>query len=352
MNDHRPLVLVVHPGTLGDVLLAVEAIRGIRRAFPSHHVVWVGQSEVGKLLLDGGEVHEILGIESSILAQLFTHPKHFDDRFASILRRCTHCVCWMTDHDGILSNNLQSFGVRCIIQSPQSPDLGAFHQEERFVQTLQPWGISADGQKPRLALLGNLSIFLEPDNWRARFRFMDSPYIVMHPGSGSPHKCVRASVLAEIGRGLLGNSGRSLVVLSGPGDQNQVNNFLGELNRTNFHLVSNQSLTTAAGVLKNSALFIGHDSGISHLAAGVGTPSIVLFGPTNSAYWAPRGDHVSLIQGTPCQCAEWKQVQQCHLKPCLELSADLILQEAERVLGGRPRPISRRSRELHIAELI
>ena len=44
--------------------------------------------------------------------------------------------------------------------------------------------------------------------------------------------------------------------------------------------------------LAQARVYIGNDSGISHLAAAVGTPTIVLFGPTNPAVWAPRGSHV------------------------------------------------------------
>jgi len=44
--------------------------------------------------------------------------------------------------------------------------------------------------------------------------------------------------------------------------------------------------------LARARLYIGNDSGITHLAAAVGTPTIVLFGPTDPAIWAPRGSRV------------------------------------------------------------
>jgi ADP-heptose:LPS heptosyltransferase len=44
-------------------------------------------------------------------------------------------------------------------------------------------------------------------------------------------------------------------------------------------------------------VYIGNDSGIAHLAAAVGTPVVVLFGPTDPRVWAPRGDHVRVVQG-------------------------------------------------------
>ena len=48
--------------------------------------------------------------------------------------------------------------------------------------------------------------------------------------------------------------------------------------------------------LASARLFIGNDSGISHLAAAAGTPSVVIFGPTDPRVWAPRGECVQIIK--------------------------------------------------------
>ena len=47
--------------------------------------------------------------------------------------------------------------------------------------------------------------------------------------------------------------------------------------------------------LRSARLYIGNDSGITHLSAAVGTPVIALFAPTDPAIWAPRGEHVSVV---------------------------------------------------------
>jgi heptosyltransferase-3 len=48
--------------------------------------------------------------------------------------------------------------------------------------------------------------------------------------------------------------------------------------------------------LARARLYIGNDSGITHLAAAVGTPTLAIFGPTNPDIWAPRGDHVRVVR--------------------------------------------------------
>jgi uncharacterized protein (DUF3084 family) len=58
----------------------------------------------------------------------------------------------------------------------------------------------------------------------------------------------------------------------------------------------NRPLPELAAILEQCDAFVGHDSGISHLAAAVGTRSILLFGPTDPAIWAPGGNHVQVIE--------------------------------------------------------
>ena len=178
MTKTSSIVLIVHPGTLGDVLLAVEAIRKIKEAFPSHHVVWVGQSVVGDMLLECGEVHEVIGIESSFLSPLFTENGKFDNQLTVILERTTHCVCWMTNHEETISNHLQAFGIRCIIQSPHSPELPGVHQEEKFLKTLFPWGLSPDASQYRKRRLCLNSTFAEAEieSLDKRFQFFNTGY--------------------------------------------------------------------------------------------------------------------------------------------------------------------------------
>ena len=52
-----------------------------------------------------------------------------------------------------------------------------------------------------------------------------------------------------------------------------------------------------AAVLESATLYLGNDSGPTHLSAAVGAPTIALFGPTNPATWSPRGENVTILEG-------------------------------------------------------
>jgi len=58
-----------------------------------------------------------------------------------------------------------------------------------------------------------------------------------------------------------------------------------------------ENLYDLACWLASARVYIGNDSGITHLAAAVGTPVVAIFGPTDPAMWAPRGEWVSVVSG-------------------------------------------------------
>ena len=65
---------------------------------------------------------------------------------------------------------------------------------------------------------------------------------------------------------------------------------------TEVRMFPQSDLVHLGPVLASATLYIGNDSGITHLAAAVGCPVLVLFGPTDPRVWAPVGKHVRVLQ--------------------------------------------------------
>jgi ADP-heptose:LPS heptosyltransferase len=79
-------------------------------------------------------------------------------------------------------------------------------------------------------------------------------------------------------------------------------------------LIKGLSLIGLASVIEGCRLFIGNDSGITHLAAALGVPTVAIFGPTDPKRWAPRGKHVAVVRGdlscAPCSREKFLQCQE------------------------------------------
>ncbi len=81
----------------------------------------------------------------------------------------------------------------------------------------------------------------------------------------------------------------------GPADE-RLKDFAKAVKELGVVVIERISLPTLAALMSECRLFIGSDSGVSHLAALVGIPTAVIFGPTNPDVWAPRGSHVRIVR--------------------------------------------------------
>lgn len=319
----RRTVLVIHPGALGDVLLSLPALRGLRCRYPSHGVGLVTSRQVGHLLQACDEVEVVFPLESDALASLLAGPQSVSPPLREWLAQCDLAVCWMTDSDQRLSSILRELGVSRMIQrSPLSSVCETIHQTDRVMETVRDvvptgdhgWKLLIPDQivaagKDRLAglgILGNRSI------------------VAVHPGSGSRHKCCAPTLLARVVSWLQANDACPLV-LGGPADDSMVAR-LCKVCEKPPPVLQQLDLLSVAGVLAHVDLFVGHDSGLTHLAAALHLSTVALFGPTDPRRWAPRGSHVTVLTGDGCRCQGWNAVEACLDKPCFQIPAERLIQ--------------------------
>jgi ADP-heptose:LPS heptosyltransferase len=87
-----------------------------------------------------------------------------------------------------------------------------------------------------------------------------------------------------------------------------------------------------AALLARCAGYVGGDSGITHLAAAVGTPVVAVFGPTDPRRWAPRGPRVAVVRRpVACQPCSWEAMWACPHRACLmELAPEAVVAAAVR----------------------
>jgi heptosyltransferase-2 len=152
-------------------------------------------------------------------------------------------------------------------------------------------------------------IFLSPDDRRFGREFLQTlsqPIIAIHPGSGSKEKnwpLENWIDLLSSKRGLSGAKGElghignqlSLVIVSGEADEAQIAQLENAWRDRDVRFVKDLPLPHLAAVLEHT-IFMGHDSGISHLAAAAGADCILLFGPTDPDIWAPRNENVRVLR--------------------------------------------------------
>lgn len=334
-------LLVIHPGGLGDVLLSRPTLRALRRLYPSHQLGFVSGREVGGLLKASGEIDALFPLEYDTLGQLFAGRKFMAPAIREWLTGCDVAIAWTSDPDGLLRSTFAAFDIRLVVvKSAAARDLGCepltadIHQSDRLLRSLESLGDTGMVKNETAQLSLPDTVLAEGAVHVFALGREGGDPVALHPGSGSSHKCVSPELMAAIVRGL-DAAGMAPVLIEGPADAALVERLLQSC-PIKPPVIRGLSLMGLAGVLAHFKLCVGHDSGVTHLAAALERPTVVLFGPTDPRRWAPRGP-VKVLSGGPCQCDTWEKVRACRERICLQVNPDKVV-AACRQIGPPPPP--------------
>ena len=275
-------ILVIRGGAIGDFILTLPAIKLLRDAFPSAHLEILGYKHIVALAEMSGYADAAHSIEYGRLSSFFNRDGALAPELIEYFRGFQQVVSYLFDPDEIFTNNLRRAGVRNLIAG--SPKITV--QEHAARQLARP--------------LESLALYLEDPAARIvpkERRNIDSELIAIHPGSGSESKSWPIERFAVLAESLLQRDAKQrLLLVAGEADEAPLAHLRRVLPNDRFRVAQNLPLPALANLLQNCACFIGHDSGISHLAAAVGTPSLLLFGPTDPAVWAPQNPKVRVLR--------------------------------------------------------
>jgi heptosyltransferase III len=261
-------ILIIHPGALGDVLQAVPALRGLRAVSPGAPLVFAGQPRLGRLLVALGVVDEARGFDSLGLEALFTREP-VPATLAALAARVDRIVSWFGSREPLYRERLASLARETIVAPPVP---GAETPVWRhLLSTLEPWCVTAAEPLGPLRLAGSVPA-------RAS--------LVVHPGSGAAWKQWPAERFAEVIHAVTARRPLPVIVHQGPADVAAADALMAHLPVTCVRLVE-PDLPTLAAALAAARVYLGGDSGVSHLAAAMGAPSVILFPAANRRRWTP-----------------------------------------------------------------
>lgn len=283
--------LIIHPGPLGDLLLAVPALRALRGEGPAASLTLAAQPRLGALLTALGIVDRHLAFEGVGLERLFVAdgPPVPPDA----LREASRVVCWFGARDAVFARRLGEMVPDAVVATATGDRVGAVWEHLLATvgtpagQWCQPLAVPAD-----LAARGRAA--LERAGWAG-----GSPLLIVHPGAGGPGKRWPAQGFAEVLRALGRDRRLGIVLNEGPADRGPVAALAPWIGGV-VCVLRGLTLPELAGALSQATAYLGNDSGPSHLAAAVGTPSVILY-ETASLAWRPWSAAAHVLPVTPAR---------------------------------------------------
>lgn len=255
----------------------------LRDEYPDARLEILGYRHIAALAENRFYAQATRSIEYGPLAGFFAKGGDLNDELARYFGSFDLVVSYLFDPDGIFQRNVARCGVDMFVAC--SPKIGdGEHASVQLARPLEQLGLVLRETEAKL--------FPSEEDRRFASSFLADAHsapIAIHPGSGSTTKNWAMDKWAAISTAL---SGRELLLVGGEADERQ----LAALRAHNIRCAVNLPLPDLAAVLERCALFIGHDSGISHVAAAVGATCVLLFGPTDPDVWAPPHAHVRVVR--------------------------------------------------------
>lgn len=284
----RRNVLIFHQAALGDFVLTWPIALACARLWPTNRIIYVthagkgalAERAIGTEYRDGEALHPLFSPEAKLLEPAM-----------KLINGAATIISFVSNGNDAWADNIRRLApeaqLLCVTARPA----------EAIDQHIMTYHASQFGANPQLqAAIGQMIAHVAASG--ATARRTPSPRIIIHPGSGGADKCWPAERFVELATQLRD-------------EKHDIHVVLGEVEQERWPAEVKQRIASVATVhqpadlvalftlLQSAKLYIGNDSGPTHLAAISGVPTLALFGRDNEASWRPVGPSVRLIKQVP-----------------------------------------------------
>jgi heptosyltransferase-2 len=331
-------VLVIFPGALGDLICLLPALAAIARRHAPAAVDLMARLEIARLAAGRTVVARAHSIDAREMGALFTDTPAVDPDARRFFAGFDRIYSFFASDDARFRARIRAATDAEISFHPFHP-AGDGHVSAAYLRAI---GCELDAAAspiyPRLEPTAD-DLAAATDVLR-QSKCAGSNLILIFPGSGSPAKNWPADKFAALASMLskritwpsipadalcVAAPEKSVAVILGPAETSIEPAFRDlrvaapekritwpsipadalcvAAREKSVPVLKDLDLPTVAALARLASAFVGNDSGVSHMAAAVGTPGVVLFGPTDPARWAPipatADSHIVILSRTP-----------------------------------------------------
>ncbi len=358
-------ILVIKLADLGDLLTATPTLRALRNRFPSAEITALVTPHTAGLLIGNDAVDHVRTFPKAWVDQPWSllNPLRLGAALAKAARLALHLRGDHFDTVVLLHHLMTAAGAmkyRALLAATGAPvriglggrpglltasvpDLGfgARHEVEHWLEVVKILGAQNDA--PRMELHLTEAEQAEGDRWWADRNLAPERTAVLHPGSGAFSLARRWAPerFAAVGDALA-RDGLQVVINAGPGEDSVAAAVAGAMSAPAILLQGLESPRKLAAVLRGARVFVGNDSGVMHIAATMGVPTVGVFGLTNHRAWGPYPPEEHRVVRLDLPCSPCAYVGHglgtpdgCPARTCLvELGPDPVIAATRELLGA------------------
>jgi lipopolysaccharide heptosyltransferase I len=334
MADPRKKFLFIKVSSLGDVLHALPALRTLRANHPDAYIAWLVEAPYQDLLYNNPDLDEVIVIRTRRWRKHWTLETLGEIwQTVSLLRK--HRFDVAIDLQGLIKTGIIAF----LSRARQRLGLNRKNCKEPlnalFVnETATPVGpgthvvdiylnlILLLGGRPQASQIHPLNV---PESacapvdlfFRENPEISMKPIAIINPGAGFPTKLWELDRFAKLADRMAEELGLSILLAWGPGEKGMAEQIASQMQQK-FWIAPKTSIQESIVLFRHAALMVSCDSGPLHLAAGMGIPTVSIFGPTdpirNGAYGP---NHQVVVKPLDCSFC-WKKVCRIQTHDCMQ----------------------------------
>jgi ADP-heptose:LPS heptosyltransferase len=303
-------ILFVLPCCIGDVVLATAALKALRRAYPQAQITWAvgtwsrGVVESHPLLdavLDTGDAAlpvKSLGGFWRFVRQV--RAGRYDVAVSLVRSPLMGAALWLAGVPHRAGLDSDGRGFAYTVRAPIDPRQPR-HEAEVYLEVVRALGVETDGCRANVAFGERGGIFDAEAQRRREKTVIQSPYIVVHPGGGRNPGMVMdikrypPAQTGELAARLAARWDARVVVIGAHSDQPLVQQVIQVVGTERAEAHVGLSFAQIAALAQGAKVYIGNDTGMTHLAAAAGARTVMILGPSDPARYAPYADQAITV---------------------------------------------------------
>lgn len=329
-KDKRERILIISTTGLGDTLWGTPAIRALRQSFPESYIALLTSKVGSEALKHAKGIDEIFTLSSQGVSAFLSYLRPLrKKRFDSILlfhtsQRFALPFCHLIEGKEIIGTGGMHKGLDFLLTHP-------IEQKEEHEITRRLAIVKAIGARARDL---HLEVSVTREDSEAVKTFLQGhgipdhiPLVGIHPGAKDKFKQWPEAHFAEVGRRLSQHMGCQIFVSGSREEAPLVFSIASQIPGA-IPVAGELGVTSFAALLKQFRLFITNDTGPMHLAFGVNTPTVAIFGPTDPTLCGPLAATQVQVLKVPQTCSPCLK-KRCEAPFCLrQLGPDAVYQAA------------------------
>jgi len=337
-------VLFVKLGSIGDIVHTLPALAAVRRALPRAEISWVAERRSAEILKDNPLLESLIEVDTKVLRRWPMSGETLPATRRQLRRLRASPFDLAIDFQGLLKSAL----IARLSGAPRRVGFARAHLREpasRFLLT-KTVGVPARTHVvwKNLALVAG-ALGIKAPTTADEFEFpvavsrthereadeivrsVGEKFTILNPGGGWPTKLWDAARFGALADALRLNFGLRSVVTYGPGER-ELAERVAASSRSGSTVLASPSLKGFYALARRASLYVGGDTGPTHLAVAAGAPVVGLFGPTE--WWrngSPRVEDIC-VERTDVDCRTDCHRRSCSHWVCMDIEVGRVVEAA------------------------